>query len=64
MNVEQHKQLTSGVTNSQESPFSERSIMYHFLLMNRAGIDNYGVNIMIKSNWFERPPLATYRVKG
>lgn len=33
------------ITNSEESPFSEKLMMYHFLLMNRAGINNYGVSI-------------------
>lgn len=33
------------VTNSEESPFSDKLMMYHFLLMNHAGINNYGISI-------------------
>jgi len=33
------------VTNSGESPFSDKLMMYHFLVMNSAGVSNYGVAI-------------------
>ena len=84
--------INQDVTTSTESPFSDKLLMYHHLLMNRSGVSNYGVtisscvrsdlvidftrltaeilkfaedglNILIDNDWFERPPLASYRKK-
>ncbi|UOR13652.1 DUF3231 family protein [Halobacillus amylolyticus] len=37
--------LAQGITESKESPFSDKLIMYHFSLMMYSGIGNYGVAI-------------------
>ena len=88
--ISQPLAINQDITDSKESPFSDKLLLYHFLIMNRAGISNYGLsmsssmrsdlivdfsrlmteimkfsedglNILIKNNWLERPPLATYR---
>jgi len=84
--------VSQDITESTESPFSDKLMMAQFGVMNVAGASNYGLsiptsmrsdlvvdysrlmaevlkyaedgqNIMIKNNWLERPPLASYREK-
>lgn len=84
--------INQDVTESTDSPFSDKLLMFHYLTMLGSGVSNYGnaistsmrsdlvvdfsrlmtetmkfnedgMNIMIKNSWFERPPLASYRVK-
>ncbi|WP_229138655.1 DUF3231 family protein [Bacillus sp. REN16] len=37
--------IDQGVTDSTEAPFSDRLMLFHFSLMEYAGIGNYGVSI-------------------